>query len=485
MTRQVTKTPRKGPTVRLASLPIRSWPDTLQQRFQSSAQIIGWSESYKTRVAGALGKLFQLMCSQHGNDAWLSGPPNRQSWHAYVEALEEYYTATTALTYRELAAHGLSALYQDEVFQDIIDGNRMERQRLTRKPHKPKSCCSASKRKSLKVEDWPESWQIHWHNVFKTNTSQSLRGLLEQDETAVQGRGKPPREWSVAYRNRVARGLGLLASCVKSRHVSHISRASIQECIADLAHQSPKSILTYLEEIHRGLLILELHPDPEWLAGEIAWLKRRAHPRSRQEKLVPLGQLRAAALEHLATVDTLPVSRQTASRYRNALILALLTFRPDRALDFHSLELGKNVLVGDDKTQLRVQQHKTHHDKISNWPHALEGPLRQYLETYRPLLSWGHQEQALWLSGKTGQPLSQTQFAKIVTGLTVSLLGKSISPHFVRTVYATSVSEEAPELLPDASLMLGHRDERSIADYSAHARSIGASKALDDALQDL
>ncbi|WP_026987058.1 tyrosine-type recombinase/integrase [Fodinicurvata fenggangensis] len=485
MPEQVIKTPRKRPTSRLASLPISSWPDTLQQRFQSSAQIMGWGDSYKTRVAGALGKLFQLMCSQNGKDTWFSGPPTWQSWKAYIATLEKHYSATTALTYRELAAHGLCALYQDEILQDIIDDNRMERQRLTRKPYKPKSYSSAENRKSLKIGDWPESWQKNWHKAFETKTCSSLRGLLEQDETAVQGNGKPPREWSIAYRNRVARGLGLLAGWMKSRHVTEVTQAGIQDCIAEFAHQAPKSVLTYLQEIHRGLLILELHPDPEWLADEIMWLKRRAHPRSRQEKLLPLGQLRAGAMAHLEKMERLPVSRQTASRYRDALILALLTYRPDRVADFHTLALGETVQVNEESAQLYVMQAKTHQGKSSDWPTELQVPLQRYLDVYRPILSWGHTEDALWLSGKTGSPLSQSRLASVVTQLTNAIFGKSLSPHFIRNVYATSFAEENPDRLPDVSMMLGHRDERSIDAYTTHACSVGAGRALEIALESL
>lgn len=481
MTNQETELARTG---QASKFPIASWPEAFQQTFHASAKAMGWSSSYSARVARALDQLFQFMCSQNCNDEWSSGP-SKQSWQAYIEALEQHYTATTALTYRELAAHGLCAVYRNEIFQDIIDGNRTERQRLTRKPCKPKSCHSASKRKSLNVEDWPKIWQTNWHKAFETKTSSSLRALLEQDGTAVQGNGKLPQQWSVAYRNRVARGLGLLAGWMKSRHVTEVSQAGIQDCIAELAHQSPKSVLTYLQEIHRGLLILELHPDPEWLADEIAWLKRRAQPRGRQDKLLPLGQLRAGAMAHLKKVEQLPVSRQTASRYRDALILALLTYRPDRVADFHSLALGKTVHVNDESAQLYVMQAKTHQGKSSEWPAELQAPLQRYLDVYRPLLSWGYSEDALWLSGKTGSPLSQSRLASIVRQLTTVLFGKSLSPHFIRNVYATSFAEENPDHLPDVSMMLGHRDERAIVAYTIHARSVGAANALNDVIEEL
>lgn len=344
---------------------------------------------------------------------------------------------------------------------------------------------SVGRRRAVPVAEWPVEWRRRWVEALAEQEG-SLVDLLEalDSQREEPARAKRPREWSVAYRTRIERGLGLLLGSMRANGQERADRIAVTAFVTAHLHHAQTSLLSYLWEICCGLKVVEPSEDHSWLAKEVKLLKARVRPRDRSARLVPIGELRALAIQELTRLSRLPVSRSVAVAYRDALVLALLTYRPDRLTDVSGFRLGVEVMVGAEGLGLAVVQQKTKGRKATAWPSRLEGPLRDYLSLYRPLLSRGKASDALWLSGMSGNPLSRGHIGRAVSSLSRRLTGRTISPHFVRNLYMTSVAEEAPQHLEGASLQLGHRDERSRQPYQVHARSIGASQALEQALAD-
>lgn len=478
--------PRRHMRSRIAQVRFAKWPEALRERWVDGVTGLGWSSTYEGRVKGALGNLIVGMISVRGTaDALAEGPPSVEEWVLFEEIVDDAYTPRSSLTKLELATHGLPLIYPDADVSWLIDRNRRRRAALT----PPKAARSGSRpsptgrRQAVPVAEWPADWRSRWASALAEQEGSlvDLLDVLDQQNEAPT-HAKRPCDWSAAYRQRIERGLGLLLGSMRTNGYERANRAAVTAFVTTRLHHAETSLLSYLWEIYRGLGVVEPSEDYSWLATEVKLLKSRVRPRDRSGHLVPIGELRVRVLEELIRLRRLPVSRTVAVAYRDALLLALLSYRPDRPTDVVRYRLGKEVVVGGAGAALTVIQQKTGGRKVTAWPSRLVDPLRAYLSLYRPLISHGKNGDALWLSGKTGDPLTQSQIGRATLALSRRLTGKAVSPHFVRNCFLTSVAEEAPQHLDGASLQLGHCSERSSAPYRGHARSVGASRALEERL---
>jgi site-specific recombinase XerD len=113
--------------------------------------------------------------------------------------------------------------------------------------------------------------------------------------------------------------------------------------------------------------------------------------------------------------------------------------------------------------------------------------LRRYINRYRKALlqargRW-HAPAAdmLWVS-RDGSPCSEQTFRNIVRKRLIGPNGQPISPHLLRSMAATSVSIETPELVDLIPAILTHRSHRTGEQYYNLATSLEASRAFSSAL---
>ena len=110
-------------------------------------------------------------------------------------------------------------------------------------------------------------------------------------------------------------------------------------------------------------------------------------------------------------------------------------------------------------------------------PEFLRPHLRRYLEEIRSVYAGNHDR--LWIV-EGGDPAGSQTLYRGVRDLTERGLGIALSPHRLRDCAARFVVEEMTSEARLASVILNHRDERSIAPYLEGASTLAASrKALD------
>jgi site-specific recombinase XerD len=101
----------------------------------------------------------------------------------------------------------------------------------------------------------------------------------------------------------------------------------------------------------------------------------------------------------------------------------------------------------------------------------------KYGNRFRPILVRGKfTTNALWISRRTGGPLTRAKVGSLISRITLKTLGVDLSPHLFRTAAASTAAElggDAPHL---ASALFNHTDSRVTDEHYNRASSIGATK---------
>ena len=84
---------------------------------------------------------------------------------------------------------------------------------------------------------------------------------------------------------------------------------------------------------------------------------------------------------------------------------------------------------------------------------------------------------ALWIS-RHGLPMSRETIYGSIRARTLEGLGRAINPHLFRDCVATSIAIEDPRHVNIASRLLGHREISTAEQHYNLARSVEASRLL-------
>jgi integrase len=92
------------------------------------------------------------------------------------------------------------------------------------------------------------------------------------------------------------------------------------------------------------------------------------------------------------------------------------------------------------------------------------------------LLRSGSATNALWISSKTGRPISRVGLANLMSKITLETVGVSVSPHLFRTAAASTAAAYGGNTPHLASALLNHTDPRITEEHYNRASSISAGK---------
>ena len=191
-----------------------------------------------------------------------------------------------------------------------------------------------------------------------------------------------------------------------------------------------------------------------------------------------------------AEAATEPSGTRRAVRFRDGLMIALLTYRPVRRRNLAMMRLGRHLMKVGNRWRIvfAAGETKTHVPYEAVLPAALGPRLERYLDAYRPVLLRGWQAHgnpdappihpeldAVWVS-EVGTQLSYQTLGLQIFFRTRREFGRGLSPHLFRDSVATAVAIDNPKHIGDASLILGHAEHRTTEKHYNHARSLGASR---------
>ena len=175
--------------------------------------------------------------------------------------------------------------------------------------------------------------------------------------------------------------------------------------------------------------------------------------------------------------------------YRDGLMIALLASRPLRLRNLTGLALDRTLVQRGDEwwIQIPAAETKTNDPIEVPWPKMLEPHLETYLSDHRAGIVTlrgfcsGTAGNALWLS-MYGVPMTDNGIYTPIVARTREGLGQAINPHLFRDCAATSIAIEDPAHVGIASRLLGHRTGSTTERYYNQARSIEASRLMQNQL---
>ena len=331
----------------------------------------------------------------------------------------------------------------------------------------------------LPIADWPARDRELWDKAVEP------RGLF-----AGGGAGA---HWSAASRVIVACGYNAWLVWLATKGLldpdmepaDRVTRERVEAYVLEMqTKRAPYTVLARVQGLHDALRVMAPESNWKWLAQLRRSLKAQARPvrdklsrLKSPEELIALGKRlmdeAEAAIEGSST--------RRAIRYRDGLLICLLTYRLMRRKNLAMMRLGRHLVKvgGSWRIVFATEEIKTRRRYDAAFPAALAPRLERYLDTYRPVLLQGEPKDgnshAVWMS-EDGIQLTYEAVAYQIVNRTFREFGVSVSPHLFRDCAATAVAIDNPKHIGDASLILGHAEHRTTERHYNHARSLEASR---------
>jgi integrase len=333
-----------------------------------------------------------------------------------------------------------------------------------------------------KLEDWPDLDRRLWNaalipgDLLEDGGARSRYSDLS-NLTVVTGYGR----W-LTWLGRQ----GLLDS--RAKPDERITPCRVRDYVTALeAVNATLTVMSRLQQLRAAALVMGPHKDWSWINRMASRIRARHRPaRPKRPRLIATRELFDLGLTLMARTDRERTAKRKAILYRDGLMIALLAARPLRLRNLLGLVINETLVrLGDQwLIQIPVADTKTKDTPIELfWPGPLIGPLETYLDCHRIVLGQGYGRRArpidrvLWLTAN-GLPMTRNEAYMRVTARTRDGLGRSINPHLFRDCAATSIAIDDPDHIGIASRLLGHRAASTTERYYNHARSIEASRLM-------
>ncbi len=232
---------------------------------------------------------------------------------------------------------------------------------------------------------------------------------------------------------------------------------------------------------------------PEW---ECQYLNRaqqllaaRALPsRDKRRKFIHPSIVFEATLKLLDRVEHESCRRDVwrAGRFRDALLVAILSSRAPRRRNLGAMTIGQHILKAGDRYLMRFEKDETKGKRPieETLPSPLTPYLDRYLDHYRPILLAGRTSNRLWISN-VGTDMAEITIYFRVRKVTKREFGVARNPHSFRDGVPTSLAIDDPKHVRAASAILGHADPRVTERRYNLAKSIEAVRDHQETIRGL
>lgn len=330
--------------------------------------------------------------------------------------------------------------------------------------------------RSLPFDSWPEADQIAWIAACKPPAR------LRPGGSAGHLRPVTRDDHAVHYGNF----LGFL---------NRSDLLALHEPAA--ANVTPDKVSAYIDELKGRVASTTLHgsicklrraaqymvPDRDftWLAEIEKDLRLVARPRSKFDRLVLPEVLIEAGLSLIREAeDSASMTKLTrACQVRNGLMVVLLALCPIRRKNFAALEIGRSFVKIKDRWWIVLSASETKERRADERPvpELLTPVIDRYLDQHRPVLARSHNPPlALWLSQKSGTPISDKEVARVIRTTTLSTIGVKLGPHMFRTCAASAAAVYGGANPYLGSAVLHHADPRVTMEHYNRATSLSAAE---------
>jgi integrase/recombinase XerD len=344
--------------------------------------------------------------------------------------------------------------------------------------------------KCLPVEHWPALDRVAWEQANVPGTPFEPGGLASR--------------WSEVSRRNTALGYGRYLYFLQQR-------GELDKNVAPASRVTHGSLFAYLEELERtnagytiptrvqelGDAMRALAPERDWgfIKRAAGRLRATTIPATNKRARLPLMTdviIQGYDMMQEAETDPGASALGQAALYRDGLLLAFLAHHPLRLRNLASLRIGEHVKLDSDPPLLQIEaaETKTRERIEQELSSRLAHAIKTYVERYRPVLlpargRWHRPvTDELWIS-RDGSPCRAETFQNIVAKHVRGPDGRPLSPHFFRSMMATTVAIEAPEAVDLIPVVLTHRSPKTGERYYNLADGLSASRAYTGVLQQI
>jgi integrase/recombinase XerD len=338
-------------------------------------------------------------------------------------------------------------------------------------------------RRALPFEDWPEGDRARW--------TAGTTGADPLDEPGLAA------DWSPKTLRTIKTRHGLWLACLRDRgHLdanvppaARLTREHLLEYWDDLRARGLGSVTIagYFRDLRQAVRVMEPGADLSVITHLWTRLEAVAEPvRNKRLRLVSPALLLDTAISEMARLQELPeqrVTRRTAERFRDALIVAFFATRPIRLANMAAIELGRHLTKNGDRYWCRFAAHETkeHRPLAFPLPEALTVWVDHYLALHRRLLLRGIETPRLWITIRATAMEENTIYYR-VRHTTKQLVGKPVNPHLFRDCVATFIAEQAPGEVKIIARILGHATLATAEEHYNHAGMLSAQARYLEAL---
>ena len=333
------------------------------------------------------------------------------------------------------------------------------------------------RRTCLRVEQWPEADRLAWEAA-------ALPGDI------LDGTVGAAHHWSPQTREKYRKGYGRWLNFLILNGMfdpdlppaARVTTAAVRLYLAEL-EDTVSSWTTWgrMDELRAAIKVIEPDEDWGWLRGVVRHLETNVKAsKNKLLRLRPAGEIAAWALGEMNGILTSPPVRDAETRYRDALMVALLIICPTMRLgNLTMIRMGVHLRRLSDGYQLVFKPEETKTRTPLTIPVA--GSLTAYLDHYinqvRPNLPKADESDRLWLT-QYGRPMRDKAVYAAITRTTERAFGIAINPHLFRDCAVTSVAIDDPEHIGIAAPILGHTDPRTTEKHYIQANSLVAARKL-------
>lgn len=272
--------------------------------------------------------------------------------------------------------------------------------------------------------------------------------------------------------------LGWLADChllnPDEAPASRISPARVGAYLEMLRKSnSTGSTINLIEDLYSAARVMDPHRNWRWIRPIIGRIKARHVPADRKrDRIVGARELFDLGRNLMSRAAALPKDLDRAVKYRDGLMISVLSVRPLRLKNLLGLELSLTFVRRGNAWWIDIPAEETKtRDMIEMpLPEELTAAIDDYLRDHRPVLCcrqgrWAAQiGGALWVSAD-GSPMRDRSAHQRIAEQTQAAFGRPINPHLFRDCVVTSVAEDDPEHFGIAARLLGHRNLRTTERY--------------------
>ena len=348
----------------------------------------------------------------------------------------------------------------------------------------------APERACLNLAAWPEPDRALW-----------LAALAPDDPFAERGATRSAHRYRTNL--KIERSYGRWLTFLNRRDLLISTRNPAERITADVVRDyvheldrldnRKQTVLGRLQDLTEMAKVLA--PDRDWtfIARIASKVRARTEPASdKRARLVGTDELVTLGIRFMDGATLEGTTLQSATAFRDGLIIALLALRPLRRGNLVHLTIGVDLVRSGSGWTIAIppSETKTHAPLEFEWPVSLTAALDTYLLTHRPVLlkqrnRW-HKAAGdrLWISSH-GSPLTQMAVFDIVTKRTRAAFGRAINPHLFRDAAATTMAIHDPDKVRTAATLLAHRTFATTERHYIQAQSLHAHREFSDKMMAL